>query len=78
MYYVYVLKDSKGKFYKGYSADLKKRVKEHNSGKIKSTKNFRPLELVYYEAFISKISARKEENFLKTGKGRERLKFLLK
>jgi putative endonuclease len=76
MYYVYILQNSEGKFYKGYTADLKKRIKEHNSGKVKSTKNFKHWKLVYYEAFISKASARKEELFLKTGKGRERIKFL--
>ncbi len=63
MYYVYVLKSSGGKLYRGYTADLKKRIKEHNSGKIKSTKNLRPLKLVYYEAFISSKLARKEEVF---------------
>lgn len=77
MYYVYVLEGSGGKLYKGCTADLKKRIKEHNSGKIRSTKKIRPLKLVYYEAFVSKTVARKEEIFLKTGKGRQRLKFLI-
>lgn len=77
MYYVYILQNSKGKLYKGYSSDLKKRIVEHNSGKIRSTKNFKPWKLIYYEAFTSQKAARKEELFLKTGKGRERLKLLL-
>lgn len=78
MYYVYILKSSSGEFYKGSTGDLKKRVKDHNLGKIKSTKNRKPWKLIYYEAFLEKRSARKEELFLKTGKGRERIKFLFK
>jgi len=78
MYYVYVLKGLGDKLYKGYCSDLRKRFEQHNSGKIKSTKRLRPLKLIYYEAFESKNSARKEELFLKSGKGRERLKFLFR
>ena len=77
MYYVYILKGVNNKFYKGFTTDLKKRFVDHNSGKVRSTKNGKPWELIYYEAFQSKKSARKEELFLKTGKGRERIKYLL-
>jgi len=41
MFYVYVLKDKNGKRYVGYSADLQKRLKYHNFGKVKSTKSDR-------------------------------------
>ena len=34
--------------YTGYTADLKKRIVEHNSGLVKSTQNRRPLKLVYF------------------------------
>ncbi len=78
MYYVYILKNNQGIFYKGYSTDLKARVKQHNNGEVKSTKSGIPWKLVYYEAFVSKTDARREEIFLKTGKGRERIKYLLK
>lgn len=77
MYYVYVLQGINNKLYKGSTEDLKKRFSDHNSGKVKSTKNARPWKLIYYEAFTDKKLARKEEIFLKTGKGRERIKFLL-
>jgi len=33
---------------------------------------------IYYEVFNTEKDAREEERFLKTGKGRERLKYLLK
>jgi len=78
MYYVYILKSKKtAKLYKGSTEDLKNRLNEHNRGKVKSTKSGCPWGLVYYEAFENKKLARREELFLKTGKGRERVKFLL-
>lgn len=79
MYYVYVLKSlSNGKLYKGFTTDLKRRFKEHQSGNSTFTKNNGPWKLVYYEAFCSEKDAREEEKFLKSGKGKERLKYLLK
>jgi len=33
MYYVYILKNNKNLFYIGYTSDLKRRFKEHNSEK---------------------------------------------
>ena len=77
MYYVYIIKSEKsGKFYKGITEDLKNRLKEHNSGKTKSTKSGIPWKLIYYEAFLNKIDALREEKFLKSGKGKERIKYL--
>ncbi|MFA6307203.1 MAG: GIY-YIG nuclease family protein [Patescibacteria group bacterium] len=78
MYFVYILKSEKnGKLYKGLTTNLERRIKEHQSGKSEFTSNNGPWKLVYYEAFLSKIDAREEEKFLKSGKGRERIKFLL-
>ncbi|OHA58925.1 MAG: hypothetical protein A2571_00920 [Candidatus Vogelbacteria bacterium RIFOXYD1_FULL_44_32] len=76
-YYVYILKSqTTGKLYKGSCGDLPERIRQHNSEKVTSTKAGRPWKLVYYEAFETKTSARKEELFLKSGKGRERIKWL--
>lgn len=69
MYYVYLLKQSNNKIYTGSSPDLKNRIKEHQAGKAESTKNFRPLKLVWYCAFEDRLSARRFENYLKTGSG---------
>jgi len=77
MFYVYILKGKNNKLYKGSTSDLRKRFSSHNSGKVRSTKSARPWKLIYYEAFTNNKSARKEELFLKTGKGRERIKVLL-
>ena len=78
MFYVYILKSEKnGKLYKGCTENLKQRIKEHNGGNVKFTKGLRPWKLVYYEAFLNKTNALREEKFLKSGKGRERIKYLL-
>ena len=51
MYYTYILQSKKDKqFYTGYTNDLKTRLKLHNAGKVESTKNRLPVELVFYEA----------------------------
>ena len=78
MYYVYILQsDITHKLYKGSTSDLKQRLLEHNSGSVTATKSGKPWKLIYYEAFSSKTDSRREELFLKTGKGRDRVKYLL-
>jgi len=66
MFFVYVLRSLKDKkLYIGFTKDLEKRIKEHNSGPNKSTKPRRPLELIYYEAYKSEKDAKKREEMLK-------------
>ncbi|PIR67758.1 endonuclease [bacterium CG_4_10_14_0_2_um_filter_33_32] len=78
MYYVYIIYSSKlDKTYKGSTDNLRERIDSHNNRKVKSTKLGIPWKLIYYEAFISKVDAKREELFLKSGKGRERLQYLL-
>jgi len=79
MHYVYVLQSSKDKkFYVGYSKDLKQRVENHNRGLVPATKQRQPLELVYYEACLSKNDAIRREKYLKTGWGKRFIKNRLK
>ena len=53
MFYVYVLKSEKdGKLYIGQTSDLRRRIKEHNSGQTRSTKSRIPFQLIYYEAYL--------------------------
>lgn len=70
MYFVYILHSHKDKkLYIGYSKDLENRFSLHTSGKVLSTKNRRPLELIYYEAYKNQLDAKKREIFLKSGSG---------
>ena len=78
-YYAYVLlSDKDGKFYTGSSKDLKGRFEEHRNGSVTSTKDRRPLRLVYYEACIDKKDALHREKYLKTHHGKMFLRNRLK
>lgn len=71
MFYTYVLLSEKdGKFYTGYSSDLKGRFEEHVKGKVKSTKDRLPLILIYYESCLNELDARHRERYLKTHHGK--------
>ncbi|OGU57781.1 MAG: hypothetical protein A2V66_01340, partial [Ignavibacteria bacterium RBG_13_36_8] len=59
-------------------SNLQRRLTEHNLGKVKSTRNRKPLELIYHEEFSSKSEALKREQFFKTHKGRDFLDSLNK
>jgi putative endonuclease len=79
MNYVYVLKSKKDlKRYIGLTNNLQIRVSFHNDGKVESTKNRRPFELIYYEEIEDRTEAARREKFLKSGKGREFLDSILK
>jgi putative endonuclease len=75
MHYVYVMRSERdGKFYVGYTRDLRKRVKLHNEGRVLSTRTRRPFELVYYEACLARGDALKREKYLKTAYGKRYIK----
>jgi len=79
MYYVYILLSERDqKRYIGFTQDLERRIVEHNSGLVKSTKNRIPLKLIYFERFENKVEAMNREKFFKSGKGREFLNNILK
>lgn len=66
MYYLYVLKHTNGDNYVGYTSSLSRRLKQHNSGLNISTKrNFGRWDLVYYEAYRSKLDVWIREQKLK-------------
>mgnify|MGYP005839930391 CR=1 FL=1 len=70
MFYVYILLSKKdNKRYIGMTANLNRRLSEHNSGLVKSTKNRMPLDLIHYEIFETKSEAHSFERKLKQRKG---------
>ena len=56
------------------TSDVNKRLNEHNAGKTKSTKGYRPWKLFFYEKYNSREEARKREKYLKSGIGKEWIK----
>jgi len=66
MFYVYILKSKVDhENYIGSTNDLRKRFKEHNLGKVYTTKGRKPFEIIYYEAYKSEKDARMREHNLK-------------
>ncbi|HSR88924.1 MAG TPA: GIY-YIG nuclease family protein [Candidatus Udaeobacter sp.] len=79
MYYIYILRSLKDKkFYTGYTKDLKLRFEQHQKGLCESTKDRRPLKLIYYEACLNQQDATHREKYLKTYHGKMYLRNRLK
>jgi putative endonuclease len=75
MFYVYILLSIKDrKLYIGSTENLRRRMKEHQKGKVKSTKNRLPIRLACYEAYLTKKEAEDREKFLKSSDGRKGIK----
>jgi putative endonuclease len=73
--YVYVIRSEKdGRFYVGLTSNVKKRVSQHNTGRSRSTKAYRPLKLFFFEECLNRIEARKREKYLKSGYGKQWIK----
>ena len=76
MFYTYVIQSVslEPRLYIGSTANLKNRLHEHNSGKVRSTRPYRPWRLIYYEAHRTSQLSRRAELFYKTSQGRRQLK----
>lgn len=66
-YFVYILRCADGTYYTGYTGDLLRRYKQHQSGAIPRsyTKSRRPVELVWAGEFETKEAARANEKKIK-------------
>lgn len=79
MFYTYLLLSLKdGKWYTGFSDDLKRRFEEHNKGLVYATRLRRPFKLIYYESCLNENDAKARETYLKSGMGKRFLKNRLK
>lgn len=78
-YYVYILQfKNEGKFYTGYTKNLKLRLEQHQKGQVKSTKDKESFKLVYFESCLDQQDATHREKYLKTYLGKMFLKNRLK
>lgn len=77
MFFIYAIKSEQdGRIYVGMCTNVVVRLKEHNAGKTRSTKGYRPWQLIYTEEAVNRTEARKREIYLKSGVGKEFLKTL--
>src|SRR3984957_934332 len=72
MWYVYILRsiNNPDQEYVGATADLKRRLSDHNAGKSAHTAKFKPWQLTWYCAFPDKYKALAFEKYLKSHSGR--------
>jgi putative endonuclease len=78
-FWVYILQsETTGRLYTGHTADLSRRLAEHNdllSGKNRFTRKQKgPWRLIYFEPADTRSEAMNRERFLKTGQGRQWMK----
>jgi len=75
MHYLYILiNEAKTRTYTGVADDVEKRLIDHNSGKIKSSRPYRPYKIIHTESFETLSEDRQKEKFYKSTTGRRRLK----
>ena len=78
MHYLYILLNKTNtRTYTGVTDDVEKRLTEHNAGRVKSSRPYRPHRVIYSEEFETLIEARQKEKFYKSTTGRRRLKEML-
>lgn len=76
--FLYILQSTKdGRYYIGSTTDIEKRFKEHQSGRVRSTKAYLPYKLVFKEEFPVKV-AESLELKLKRFKSRKILEKIIK
>ncbi|MFH1286961.1 MAG: GIY-YIG nuclease family protein [Candidatus Magasanikbacteria bacterium] len=75
MYFVYVISSNVRKYiYVGITNNTQRRIGEHQKGKEKTTRPYRPFSILHIEVFSTRIEARKREKYLKSGSGKEWIK----
>lgn len=79
MIVVYAIKSQiRNWLYVGQTNNLERRLHEHNSGLNKSTKPYKPFDLVFQEKFSDRNKAREAEKYYKSAGGKRKLNLLLK
>jgi len=77
MFFVYAIRSlTRNYIYVGLSNDYERRIREHNDGYERTTKPYRPFELILIEEFSTIPEARQREKYLKSGVGKAYLKGL--
>ena len=59
--FLYILRSEAGNFYCGISANLERRLKEHNEGKSKATRKSKGWKIIGAWKFASRKEAAKQE-----------------
>jgi len=74
VYYVYAIQSNvKHWVYIGLTKDVNNRVERHNSGRERTTKSYRPFQLIFVQEYSDRKSARDAEKYLKIRNNKESL-----
>ncbi len=76
-YFVYVLRNSEGRLYIGFTTDLDRRLHQHQEGTGGWTHTRGPWELVHHETFTNRSEAMRRERNLKRGRTNQELRIRL-
>ena len=77
-YYVYILYSPvANKYYIGSCADIENRIKQHNSGRNKSTKSGIPWDIKKIEEYPTLTETRKREFYIKRMKSRKFIELVI-
>ena len=75
MFYVYAISSLNHNYiYVGLAQDIPKRIKRHNGGRERTTRFYKPFELIYSESCVTRIAASEREKYWKSGIGKEKLR----
>ncbi len=78
MFSVYVLaSEVADRTYVGQTENVAERVRKHNKGLVRSTKAYRPWQLIHAEQYQTRAEAMQRERWLKSRAGRRFLAELL-
>lgn len=78
MYYTYAIRSEiRNYIYVGLTNNLKRRFRQHNDKKEKTTRAYAPFKILFTEEFMTRMEAREKEKYLKSGSGKEYLKTLI-
>ena len=76
-WFVYAIQSKQHKYiYVGLTSNLERRITQHNEGKERTTRPYRPFTLLHSETFGTRAEARKRKIYLKSGCGKEFIKTL--
>ncbi len=74
-FFVYAIQSQHdGRIYVGMTHDILQRMAQHNAGKTRSTKAYRPWTLLFQKQYHSRAEARIGEKYYQSGCGKEFLK----
>ncbi|HCM67785.1 MAG: hypothetical protein A2898_03925 [Candidatus Kerfeldbacteria bacterium RIFCSPLOWO2_01_FULL_48_11] len=76
--FVYILRDLRGKFYTGSTANLERRLRQHQSGSTQTTRNMKSPVLVLSQEYPTLVEARRIERRIKKFKRKDYIEKIVK